>query len=259
MKKKIPFKTYILLLLLQLVLPLGAAAGDSGNELFGSISPYDYLTGRFDPVKSGLFVRLDELKIPCGGTVQYLRREAAVSLKRMIIDFRKAHPKSPVWVRSSTRTWHDQRSIWEEKWFGRRPVEGRNLSRVRDHRQRALLILRYSSMPGTSRHHWGTDVDFNNLTDGYFTDGEGRDLYLWLRANAAKYGFHQPYCEGRSSGYEEEKWHWSYLPLSKRFLDAWNLVVPSKKLPAGGEPFAGAASVWDLAKGYANAIGEDCR
>jgi hypothetical protein len=38
-KKKIPFKTYILLLLLQLVLPLGAAAGDSGNELFGPFRP----------------------------------------------------------------------------------------------------------------------------------------------------------------------------------------------------------------------------
>jgi hypothetical protein len=39
-------------------------------------------------------------------------------------------------------------------------------------------------------------------------------------AHAYEYGFCQPYTsksEGRT-GYEEEKWHWSYLPLSKNLL-----------------------------------------
>nr|MCU0368233.1 D-alanyl-D-alanine carboxypeptidase family protein [Cyclobacteriaceae bacterium] len=37
-------------------------------------------------------------------------------------------------------------------------------------------------------------------------------------------GFCQPYTSksGGRTGYEEEKWHWSYLPLSGEFLKQYN-------------------------------------
>jgi LAS superfamily LD-carboxypeptidase LdcB len=72
-------------------------------------------------------------------------------------------------------------------------------------------------MPGTSRHHWGTDIDLNAFTNTYFESGAGYKIYQWLLTNAASYGFCQPYTKkgvNRPSGYEEEKWHWSYLPIS---------------------------------------------
>ena len=56
------------------------------------------------------------------------------------------------------------------------------------------LILEYSSAPGTSRHHWGTDMDINALQNDYFSNkGNGAFLYEWLQKNAAKFGFCQPY------------------------------------------------------------------
>ncbi len=37
-----------------------------------------------------------------------------------------------------------------------------------------------------------------------------------LTANAAKFGFCQPYnVKTDRKGYNEEKWHWSFMPLSK--------------------------------------------
>jgi LAS superfamily LD-carboxypeptidase LdcB len=69
-------------------------------------------------------------------------------------------------------------------------------------------------MPGTSRHHWGTDIDLNSFSNKWFESGKGLKLFNWLEANAAKYGFCRPYTANRPHGYQEEKWHWSYSPLS---------------------------------------------
>jgi len=90
---------------------------------------------------------------------------------------------------------------------------------------RALEILHYSSMPGTSRHHWGTDLDFNSFENSYFESGKGLDIYNWLLANAPSYGFFRPYTpkgEARPYGYEEEKWHWSYAPLADEYMKTAN-------------------------------------
>jgi LAS superfamily LD-carboxypeptidase LdcB len=91
----------------------------------------------------------------------------------------------------------------------------------------AKHIMLYSSMPGTSRHHWGTDIDINSLENSYFKSGAGKKLYDWMLLHAAEYGFHQTYTDksnGRT-GYEEEKWHWSYLPLSVPFLEEYKKQI----------------------------------
>lgn len=119
---------------------------------------------------------------------------------------------------SATRNQARQKQIWENKWN----------SYGGDHLARAQRILEYSSMPGTSRHHWGTDFDINNLSNNYFETGEGKRLYQWMQENAGKYGFFQPYTgynKYRDAGYREEKWHWSYYPLAQRFQRAYNHVV----------------------------------
>ena len=106
-------------------------------------------------------------------------------------------------------------------------VEGKNLTTISNLKERARLILLYSSMPGTSRHHWGTDMDLNALENSYFDSGDGLKAYQWLTAHAVEFGFCQPYTSKRNgrTGYEEEKWHWSYLPLSSELLTSYvNLV-----------------------------------
>jgi LAS superfamily LD-carboxypeptidase LdcB len=146
---------------------------------------------------------------------------------------------------SATRTFDAQRKIWEDKWTGRRLVDGENLSELTDTVARARIILRYSSMPGTSRHHWGTDLDLNSLDNAYFDGPEGSRVYNWLLKHAAEYGFCQPYTSksGGRTGYEEERWHWSYMPLAGPLLAAYqSRVTPQDILGFMGSGTAEAVS-----------------
>lgn len=146
----------------------------------------------------------------------YLRKETYDSFLKM----QKAAERAghDIKIISATRNQSRQKEIWEGKWNSFR---GDPLARARQ-------ILQYSSMPGTSRHHWGTDFDINALNNAYFESGEGKELYQWMTKNAGKYGFFQPYTgysKYRDAGYREEKWHWSYYPLAQRFQRAYNHVV----------------------------------
>lgn len=181
----------------------------------------DFLTGRFDPATHPSFVI-----IPAKYTDKpdiYLHRETYAAFERMA----EAAAKEGIRMRiiSATRNFEAQKTIWENKWFGRRLVEGKKLTESHpDPASRALKILEYSSMPGTSRHHWGTDFDINALEDSYFLQGEGKKLHEWLSMHAAEFGFCRPYSarsSGRLIGYEEEKWHLSYIPLSSNFTKAY--------------------------------------
>ena len=42
-------------------------------------------------------------------------------------------------------------------------------------------ILEYSAVPGTSRHHWGTEIDINAATPQYFNTEEGEEVYDWMQ------------------------------------------------------------------------------
>ena len=116
---------------------------------------------------------------------------------------------------SGTRNFYEQKAIWDRKW-----QKYKNLEPL----TRAKKILEYSSMPSTSRHHWGTDVDLNSLRNSYFETGQGKKEFEWLGNNANEYGFHQVYTtkETGRTGYNLEKWHWSYLPIASKYLDFYN-------------------------------------
>ncbi len=116
---------------------------------------------------------------------------------------------------SGTRSFDDQNGIWTRKW---NKLQSTKMSA----KEKVLDILKWSSMPGSSRHHWGTDMDLNSTEPDYFTTPNGQKVYKWLFTNAGKYGFAQPYTAGRTTGYKEEKWHWSYLPLSKSYLSQYS-------------------------------------
>ena len=188
------------------------------NLVFGQSNAKDYLLGRFDETKDARFVRLGDGYAKGSAVGKYLRKETYEAFVKMA----EAAKKDGVnlFIISATRNYESQKTIWENKWEGRTLVEGKNLTTITDLAERARMILLYSSMPGTSRHHWGTDMDLNALENSYFESGEGLKIYKWLLTHAAEYGFCQPYtskAQGRT-GYEEEKWHWSYLPLSSELL-----------------------------------------
>jgi zinc D-Ala-D-Ala carboxypeptidase len=161
---------------------------------------------------------------------------------------------------SAFRSFRDQKRIWDNKWNGTTRVEGGRLpDTVPEPAARARKILEYSSMPGTSRHHWGTDFDLNDLTNGYFASGEGKRVHDWLSANAAAYGFCQVYSPKgpeRPAGYEREDWHWSYMPAASGYLARYLELVGYDRL--GGFEGAETAAEIDVIANYVRGVDPRC-
>lgn len=215
----------------------------------------DYLMGKFNPNTHADFTAIASKYASKGG--MRMRKDAYASF----IEMHTAAKKAGVSLKiiSATRPFHHQKSIWEAKWNGRRKVDGKMLPKNMEPKQKAMKILRWSSMPGTSRHHWGTDVDINNLNNSYFESGVGKKTYDWLVANAASYGFCQVYSAkgaSRPHGYQEEKWHWSYLPVARELTALYR-----EKLSNGDiKGFTGSesAELIDVKTKYVLGISPDC-
>lgn len=138
---------------------------------------------------------------------------------------------------SSYRSFEHQRSIFEGKYLRYTDEEGMEPIAAID------KIIEYSTIPGTSRHHWGTDID---IVDGYrkvegdvldpekFAEGEPyADFKKWMDENSESYDFHLVYTDtpGRR-GFKYEPWHFSYAPLSIPMLSEFrtkNIMVLLKQ------------------------------
>lgn len=228
----------------------------SGTETEIQVDKH-YLLGKFEPAQEKDFVKVDSKYT--GNRRMYLRQETYEAFIRMHDAALQSGVK--LIIISATRNFTAQKYIWEGKWSGRMPVDGKNLAETVSHPvERARIILRFSSMPGTSRHHWGTDIDLNSLDNKYFSTGKGKEIYTWLTENASNYGFCQTYTlkdPTRPTGYEEEKWHWSYLPLARPFLEQYIQKVSYDDLKG----FLG----WETAKAlkviedYVRSINKNCK
>jgi len=76
--------------------------------------------------------------------------------------------------------------------------------------------LRTSAAPGTSEHQSGLCVDFytTSMTNGLNNEEfEKTSAFLWLSANAHKYGFILRYPEDKSeiTSYDYESWHYRFV------------------------------------------------
>jgi zinc D-Ala-D-Ala carboxypeptidase len=191
------------------------------NELFENRDSFPawvdiaYITGRFDPSVHPDFALIPLKYADKEG--QYIRKDVLNAFTEMFEAAERDGIK--LQVRSATRNFDRQKLIWENKWSGKTLLEsGINaLKDISEPVMRAKKILEYSSMPGTSRHHWGTDIDLNAFENEWFEKGEGLRLYRWMLEHASEYGFCQPYTSfsnERRTGYFEEKWHWTYMPVS---------------------------------------------
>ncbi len=171
------------------------------------------ISGRFDPATHPDFIAFHTEGIE---GVKYLRWEVYDAFAHMAEAAKK--DSINLFIVSATRTFDYQKELWEKKWTGKTLVDGKKLNRaISDPVKRALKILEYTAPPGYSRHHWGTDIDLNSVEPSYFDTPEGIAVYNWLKAHASEYGFCQTYTELgtlRPKGFNEEKWHWSYGPLS---------------------------------------------
>ena len=171
------------------------------------------LTGRFSPETHQDFVPVSNAYTVSG---TYMRKEAYEALVKMF----KAASRDGInlVIVSGTRNHARQTEIWTDKWN----------RLTNDPADRAREILTYSSMPGTSRHHWGTDIDLNSVEPEYFETANGKKVYAWLQENAINFGYFQPYIvhgDARETGYNEEKWHWSYFPIADQLLRGYKRLI----------------------------------
>lgn len=86
-------------------------------------------------------------------------------------------------------------------------------------KEAAVHRLRTSTVPGLSRHHWGTDLDITSVTESNWTTPKYLKLSAWLECHAPYYGFFKAFTDDPSrGGHKHEPWHYSYLPISKPLL-----------------------------------------
>lgn len=215
-----------------------------------------YLLGKFDPALNKNFIKIP-LQYTMTNTEMYLRKETFKAFVEMRTEALK--DKITLNIASATRNFDYQKIIWEKKWNGLTLVDGKKLSEsIPDGIERFRKILEYSAAPSTSRHHWGADIDINGADPTYFNSVRGKKEYVWLAENAQRFGFCQPYNskEGRENGYNEEKWHWSYMPIAQELLKEYVELIEKEDITG----FAGDVYVkdFDLLSNYILSINLDC-
>lgn len=150
-------------------------------------------------------------------------------------------------VASSYRSFERQCLIWNNKASGLRPVldsAGMPLDiQALSERDLMFAILRWSALPGASRHHWGTDIDVydaSRISQDYpvqltvaETEGDGpfAEFHRWLdeELRSDECDFFRPYATDRG-GVAPEPWHLSYAPLARDFAQHFDVPLLREQL-----------------------------
>jgi len=152
-------------------------------------------------------------------------------------------------VASSYRSFERQLLIWNAKALGSRPVlddasQPVAMDTLND-TEKVFAILRWSALPGASRHHWGTDLDVYDAAHmplGYqvqLTVEETRDdgpfagFHNWLtnELHTGGQGFYRPYVPSVGS-VSPEPWHLSYAPLAHQYAAQLSVAILREKILA---------------------------
>lgn len=217
----------------------------------------NYLLGKFDPETMEHFFAIPT-KYGISGYKMYLREEALNAFMQM--SDAAAKENVDIKIASATRNFDYQKNIWNQKWTGVTLQDSKNLAKsIPDEVERFKKILEYSAVPGTSRHHFGTDIDINDANVEYFKTERGEKVYAWLLQNAFRFGYCQVYTlkgTTRPTGYNEEKWHWSYIPVAKNLTQEYMRLVKNEDIKG----FNGDESVskFNLIDDYVLGINPEC-
>ena len=133
---------------------------------------------------------------------------------------------------SGFRSFERQVHIWNSKLSGLRPVLDADGAVIDldtlSPWQQIQALLRWSALPGASRHHWGTDMDIYDakaMPDSYQiqliqAEVEGQGIFAamhnWLDSELEHFGFYRPYAIDLG-GIAPERWHISYRPLADNY------------------------------------------
>lgn len=139
-----------------------------------------------------------------------------------------------VQIASAWRGFERQLAIWNGKAAGQRPVldaQGNPLDiRQLSEDEWLFAILRWSAIPGCSRHHWGTDLDVFDAsavaadycvqltTEECVDGGVFANFHCWLdeKLQEPDAVFFRPYSRD-NGGIAPERWHVSCKPIADRY------------------------------------------
>ncbi len=140
-------------------------------------------------------------------------------------------------IYSSFRSFEAQCSIWNKKARGERalldslgnPLFYNELSP----KEILYAIMRWSAIPGFSRHHWGSDLDIfdaNTMSRSLVQltpsevegDGACAPMHDFLENILPQYGFYLPY-EKDLGGVAPERWHISHIETSHFYFEQLSL------------------------------------
>lgn len=158
--------------------------------------------------ESHLRIKVDNTQLQAEAGEAYLRLQQAA-----------ADAGFSLHIASGFRSYERQAAIWQAKFEKLRHI---------DIPQRLHDIMRWSALPGASRHHWGTDMDIYDPTalgdaqlklepEEYLNGGPFAALLSWLQQEAPHYGFFWPYAKDKG-GVAAEPWHLSYQPIAEACL-----------------------------------------
>ncbi len=147
-------------------------------------------------------------------------------------------------IASGFRSFERQMSICQQKLSGHRPLlstagERLQVADLTEDEQLSAL-LRWSALPGTSRHHWGTDLDLFDASaiskeyqlqltpDEYYEGGPFAKFHQWLVADMAESGRDDglffPYGQDRGA-VAPEPWHVSFGCVASELQQGFDFSV----------------------------------
>lgn len=168
----------------------------------------------YQKIKTDKFILIGKskaIKPLLKGKGHKLQVEAYNALEKMKKDALKKGIK--IRVISAYRSFEHQNNIWNRKYKSLRK-QGYSVTKT------VKKIIEYTAIPGTSRHHWGTEVDLSNHKGLNNNLQKDKNKYeKWMNENAHKYGFYLAYTNNKfRKGYKYESWHYSYRSISKPLL-----------------------------------------
>ncbi|HAS6871542.1 TPA: M15 family metallopeptidase [Vibrio parahaemolyticus] len=133
-------------------------------------------------------------------------------------------------IASGFRDFSRQRAIWNGKFEGELPILDANSQPLNkaalSDEEKLKAILRWSALPGGSRHHWGCDFDVYarnllpsdtklQLEPWEYLEGHQLAFYCWLKEHIDEFGFFFPYLQDLG-GVAIEPWHISHKTIGQQ-------------------------------------------
>lgn len=192
---------------------------------------------------NGLYLRLTGQTT--AGLVEFEGHYVAPAIVEPFLRLRSLAAESgfDLQIVSGYRSLEKQANIWRAKAAGQRTLWGEDGGALDFHSlsEAELLraIMRWSAIPGASRHHWGTDIDIYDaaaLPRGYQLQltasecepgGVMGEFHSWLgqrMADSSACGFYRPYVQDLG-GVSPEPWHLSFGPCAGLFEKAYDETV----------------------------------